>query len=52
MYYAEYLTMYINNIYTIKSARIAHVHMCSVSTVDGACVVNVVVKFLFESRTT
>jgi hypothetical protein len=52
MYFADYLTIDIKNIHTIKSTRLSHVHMYCVSTVDVACVVNVVVKFVFDSRTT
>jgi len=51
-YFADYLTVDINNIYTIKSTRLSNVYMYCVSTVDGAYVVNVVVKFVFDSRTT
>jgi hypothetical protein len=51
MYFAEYLTIDINNIHTIKSTRLSHVHMYCVSTVDDAYVVNLVVKFVFDSRT-
>jgi hypothetical protein len=52
MYFADYLTVDVNNIHTIKSTRLSRVHMYFMSTVDVAYVVNVVVKFALDSRTT
>lgn len=52
MYFAEYLTIDINNIYTINSTRLSYVYMCCVYTVDGVCIVKEFVKFLLDSRTT
>ena len=52
MYFAEYLTIDINNIYTINSTRLSHVHVYCVYTVDGVCIIKEDVKFLLNSRTT
>ena len=52
MYFAEYPLIDINNIYTIKSTRLSHVYLYCVSAVDSVYGVNIVVKFVFNYRTT